>query len=74
MRIYALLATLAKTAVRKVALTRFDQGRETERFEVGIREPHRERYVTPFQVRSATVQHRRNGGVNGSGKGRGQGL
>jgi integrase len=30
--------------------------------------------VTPFQVRSATVQHRRHGGVNGWGKGRGQGL
>jgi hypothetical protein len=29
---------------------------------------------TPFQVRSATVQHRRHGGVNGRGKGRGQGL
>ena len=28
----------------------------------------------PFQVRSATVQHRRHGGVNGWGKGRGQGL
>jgi hypothetical protein len=28
----------------------------------------------PFQVRSATVQHRRHGGVNGRGKGRGQGL
>src|SRR6204780_1203482 len=31
-------------------------------------------YVTPFQVRSATVQHRQHGGVNGRGKGRGQGL
>ena len=30
--------------------------------------------ITPFQVRSATVQHRRHGGVNGWGKGRGQGL
>jgi hypothetical protein len=30
--------------------------------------------VSPFQVRSATVQHRRHGGVNGRGKGRGQGL
>jgi hypothetical protein len=29
---------------------------------------------TPFQVRSATVQHRRHGGVNGRGKGQGQGL
>jgi hypothetical protein len=28
----------------------------------------------PFQVRSATVQHRRHGGVNGRGKGQGQGL
>jgi len=28
----------------------------------------------PIQVRSATVQHRRHGGVNGRGKGRGQGL
>ena len=31
-------------------------------------------FVTPFQVRSATVQHRRHGGVNGRGKGQGQGL
>jgi hypothetical protein len=30
--------------------------------------------MTPFQVRSATVQHRRHGGVNGRGKGQGQGL
>jgi hypothetical protein len=30
--------------------------------------------ATSFQVRSATVQHRRHGGVNGRGKGRGQGL
>jgi hypothetical protein len=29
---------------------------------------------SPFQVRSATVQHRQHGGVNGRGKGRGQGL
>ena len=25
--------------------------------------------ISPFQVRSATVQHRRHGGVNGRGKG-----
>jgi opacity protein-like surface antigen len=31
-------------------------------------------YFAPFQVRSATVQHRRHGGVNGRGKGQGQGL
>ena len=31
-------------------------------------------FIAPFQVRSATVQHRRHGGVNGRGKGRGQGL
>jgi hypothetical protein len=31
-------------------------------------------FLTPFQVRSATVQHRRQGGVNGRGKGQGQGL
>src|ERR1039458_4924890 len=30
------------TAVRKVELTRFEQGWETERFEVSIGEPHRE--------------------------------
>jgi hypothetical protein len=30
--------------------------------------------ASPFQVRSATVQHRQHGGVNGRGKGRGQGL
>ena len=28
----------------------------------------------PFQIRSATGQHRRDGGVSGGGKGRGQGL
>jgi len=32
------------------------------------------RLTAPIQVRSATVQHRRHGGVNGRGKGRGQGL
>ncbi len=31
-------------------------------------------FSAPIQVRSATVQHRRHGGVNGRGKGRGQGL
>jgi PatG C-terminal len=31
-------------------------------------------YISPIQVRSATVQHRRHGRVNGRGKGRGQGL
>jgi Zn-dependent peptidase ImmA (M78 family) len=37
--------------------------------------PLKERWkVSPIQVRSATVQHRRHGGVNGRGKGRGQGL
>jgi hypothetical protein len=29
------------TAVREVALTRFEQGRESKRFEVGIGEPQR---------------------------------
>jgi anti-anti-sigma factor len=43
MRTYALLATLAETAVRAVALTRFDQRGETERFEGDIGEPNRER-------------------------------
>ena len=31
-------------------------------------------YCAPFQIRSATGQHRRHGGVSGGGKGRGQGL
>jgi hypothetical protein len=31
-------------------------------------------YPTPFQVRSATVRHRRHGGVIGGRKGQGQGL
>jgi hypothetical protein len=31
-------------------------------------------FETPFQIRSATGQHRRHGGVSGGGKGRGQGL
>ena len=39
-----------------------------------IKHRHRACGQTPFQVRSATVQHRRHGGVNGRGKGRGQGL
>ena len=30
--------------------------------------------TTPFEIRSATGQHRRHGGVSGGGKGRGQGL
>jgi uncharacterized protein len=30
--------------------------------------------LSPFQIRSATGQHRRHGGVSGWGKGRGQGL
>ena len=30
--------------------------------------------LSPFQIRSATGQHRRHGGVSGGGKGRGQGL
>jgi anti-anti-sigma factor len=49
MRTYALLATLAETAVRAIALTRFDQRRKTERFEVDIREPHR----APFGSKTA---------------------
>ncbi len=31
-------------------------------------------FIAPFQIRSATGQHRRHGGVSGGGKGRGQGL
>jgi hypothetical protein len=34
----------------------------------------RDLILAPFQVRSATVQHGWHGGVNGRGKGRGQGL
>ena len=34
----------------------------------------RKNFRPPFQVRSATGQHRRHGGVSGGGKGRGQGL
>jgi hypothetical protein len=30
--------------------------------------------LAPIQIRSATRQHRRHGGVSGGGKGRGQGL
>jgi putative ATP-dependent endonuclease of OLD family len=39
-----------------------------------VRSQDSEYLVPPFQVRSATVQHRQHGGVNGRGKGRGQGL
>jgi acetamidase/formamidase len=36
--------------------------------------PHLINDKTPIQIRSATRQHRRHGGVSGGGKGRGQGL
>ena len=42
------------TAVREVALTRFDQGRETERFEVGIGESHGESFA-PGEMPGATT-------------------
>ena len=42
------------TAVREVTLTRFDQGRETERFEVDIGEPDREGFA-PGDVPRATA-------------------
>ena len=46
--------TAPYTAVREVTLTRFDQGRETERFEVGIGEPDREGF-TPGEMPGATA-------------------
>ena len=33
------------TAVREVTLTRFDQGRQTKRFEVGVGQPDREGFA-----------------------------
>src|ERR1035437_97617 len=42
------------TAVRKVELTRFEQGWETERFEVSIGEPHREGFA-PGDIPRATT-------------------
>ena len=36
--------------------------------------PRSRKNYSPFQIRSATGQHRRHGGVSGGGKGRGQGL
>src|SRR5229473_3564827 len=42
------------TAVREVALTRFDQGWETERFEVGVGKPKREG-LAPGDVPGATA-------------------
>src|SRR3982074_3986848 len=46
--------TGAYTAVREVALTRFDQGWETERFEVGVGKPDREGFA-PGDVPGATA-------------------
>src|ERR1039458_650942 len=42
------------TAVREVRLTRFDQGQETERFEVSIGKSHGERF-TPGNMPGATT-------------------
>src|SRR4029077_3912115 len=42
------------TAVREVALTRFDQGREAERFEVGIGESHGESFA-PGEMPGSTT-------------------
>ena len=42
--------------------------------EEAFRRLERPYLLTPFQIRSATGQHRRHGGVSGGGKGRGQGL
>jgi CubicO group peptidase (beta-lactamase class C family) len=45
-----------------------------EQGEVRLYDPVTAYLPAPIQVRSATVQHRRHGGANGRGKGRGQGL
>src|SRR5450631_1703918 len=42
------------TAVREVTLTRFDQGRETERFEVGVGESHGEGFA-PGEMPGSTT-------------------
>jgi len=42
------------TAVREVTLARFDQGQESERFEVGIGESHREGFA-PGEVSGSTA-------------------
>src|SRR5450432_885567 len=42
------------TAVREVTLTRFDQGRETERFEVGVGESHGEGFA-PGEMPGSTA-------------------
>jgi CheY-like chemotaxis protein len=36
------------TAVREIALTRFDQGWKTEQFEVGVGKPNREGFIRPL--------------------------
>ena len=46
------------TAVREVTLTRFDQGRETERCEVGIGESHGEGFA-PGEIPGSTAATRR---------------
>jgi hypothetical protein len=51
-----------------------DEKIETAYVELFKFHPSMRSFFTPFQVRSATVQHRQHGGVNGRGKGRGQGL
>ena len=68
---------------RRIA-TRPSRVRPYREFEShSLRQSHRAKHsvpgwgpakIPPFQVRSATGQHRRHGGVSGGGKGRGQGL
>jgi hypothetical protein len=48
------MATKKYAAVREVALTRFDQGREAERFEVGIGKPNGEGFA-PGEMPGATA-------------------
>src|SRR5438105_1578848 len=45
LRYHTSVRTGTYTAVREVTLTRIDQGRETERFEVGIGESYREGFA-----------------------------
>ena len=55
-------------------LKRRQAPRPAEIIDLVVTHIHCADHIPPFQIRSATGQHRRHGGVSGGGKGRGQGL
>ena len=63
--------------VSSVYLKSYADGREAKAGNalwIAFYNGRRPNIAPPFQIRSATGQHRRHGGVSGGGKGRGQGL